>query len=82
MIDRTYDDPVVAEIHKNRHRILARFGNDIDAYMAFAAKRRIPGAKYVDIESGEKAEFTYPSLVSIPADTGVLCACESATINP
>ena len=33
--DRTYDDPVVAAVHENRHRILARFGNDIEAYTAF-----------------------------------------------
>lgn len=75
--DMTYDDPIVAEIHENRRRILARFGNDIDTYMAFVASRRIPGVKYVDIRNNAQTDFVYPSLPSVPADSSLPCACES-----
>ena len=75
--ERTYDDPIIDEIHENRRVILSRFGNDIDAYMTFVANRRIPGARYVDARGGARPEsdhlpFTYPP-VGTP---GILCACE------
>ncbi len=74
--DRTYDDPVVAAVHENRHRILARFGNDIEAYTAFVAKRRIPGAKYVATASVPEAGLDYSAFASISEGSGVLVACE------
>lgn len=72
-IDRTYDDSIVAGIHETRHKILARFGNDIEAYMAFVASRRIPGVKYVDTCRDAKTDFAYPRITP-----DVPCDCESA----
>ena len=47
--DTVYDDQVVKEIHDRRRQILANYGNDIEAYMASVAHRRIPGVKYVNV---------------------------------
>lgn len=76
-VDRTYDDPIVDEIHETRRAILARFGNDIDAYMTFVANRRIPGARYVDARGGTRQEADHPPFTYPPIDTpGILCACD------
>lgn len=72
-IDRTYDDPVVKELHETRHKIMARFGNDLGALFDFLHSHPVPGAKYVD--AGNKSGFSYSSVVS-PEGAGVLFACE------
>lgn len=33
------EDPIVAEIHRTRHEIFARFGNDMDAYLHYTRLR-------------------------------------------
>lgn len=72
-IDRTYDDPVVKELHETRHKIMARFGNDLGAFFDFLRAHPVPGAKYV--APGNKSGFSYSSVVA-PEGTGVLFASE------
>lgn len=80
VFDRIYSDPIVAEIHETRRKILARFGNDIDAYMTFVANRRIPGAKYVNIGDNAQLKSAHPSFKypSVPDSTSILCAGEGS----
>ncbi len=73
--DKSYDDPIVSAIHETRRKILARFGNDIEAYVTYVANRRIPGARYVDTRSDSKPGFSYSSVIA-PEGAGVLFACE------
>ena len=73
-IDRTYDDPVVKNLHETRHRIMARFGDNLSALFDFLQSHPVPGAKYVNPGSA-KSGFSYSSVLP-PDGTGVLVACE------
>jgi hypothetical protein len=46
------EDPIVAEIHKNRQEIMATFDNDVEAYFRFIQgleeENRKRGVPYVD----------------------------------
>ena len=74
-IDRTYDDPIVKDLHETRHKIMARFGNDLRAYFDYLQSHPVPGAKYVNAGSTARPGVAYSSMVS-PEGTGVLLACE------
>lgn len=34
------EDPIVAEVHRIRQQIMARFNNDLEAYVAYLQTRR------------------------------------------
>ena len=74
-IDRTYDDPVVRNLHETRQRIMARFGDNLSALFDFLQSHPVPGAKYVNTGNAARSGFAYSSMLP-PEDTGVLVACE------
>jgi hypothetical protein len=48
-----HEDPIVAEVHKVRREILARFGGDVDAYSRYIqnmeAEKRKRGVYYREV---------------------------------
>ena len=50
--DEEWKDPIVAEIHEIRRRIMAEFDNDLEAYFRFIQaveeENRKRGVRYVD----------------------------------
>ena len=44
----TYEDDVMEGLHKTRHAILSRFGDDISQYLDYLAAHPVPGVRYVD----------------------------------
>lgn len=47
-----WEDPIVAEIHKIRQEIMAKFDNDLDAYVRYIQgveeEKRKRGVRYID----------------------------------
>lgn len=47
-----WEDPIVAEVHKIRQELLARFDGDVDAYFQYIrgieAEKRRRGVRYVE----------------------------------